>query len=670
MRRLALSAATLLALACLVACGGQEGADAPRIVLTPTALLFNSVPLGGQDRAEIRVDNEGVGELRVSNVEVETDTGFVILDPIAPTEFTLAPGDTLFLQLYYQPTAPVQTTGRVIFTTNDPQASTATVDLSTPTPQPSPAIIPPVLDFGIVGVNTTDEIPTSIRNVGLSPLIICELLVTGNPEIRSNLDSVLPARDEGDPIVEIVDIFDANTGVGINELEFVLTYTPLSPGPDAAKLVLHYDRFGDVGNPCADDNVERIEYDIVGEAGTALLAADPCPLDFGTRPMDIRTAETVTLRNNGPVQMELFDIRLDQSRTSPEFSLGTLPELPLSLAGTGIEGDSTVFEVEFRPTEETVYSGVYEVEHTDSSGARVTTECSMFGTGGTNDCAIADPVGWILQDAEGRRGREIDWALPLQTLVLDGTASYDPESNPIGGYIWEIVEAPDRAINGIRAFSGDPDNPALAEYFLPLAGRYQFCLSVVDDSGIECLDTQECVTVVAIPEEAIAIELTWDNPNDPDQADSEGSDVDLHFVKMPAPWFDPVYDAYYANETPIWNPENPSLDIDDTDGVGPETVQLDNPDDCQWYAVGVHYFREQWGTAWPTVRIFINGRVVDEIVNTPLFSTDDFWDVARIHWPTGTVERVNEITEGFDSSEGIAPRITDGMISSGLCSDF
>lgn len=637
-------------------------------MLTPTELLFNSVALGGQDIGEIRIDNEGVGELRVSAVEVETNTGFVILDPIAPTEFTLEPDGTMFLQLYYTPTAPEETSGRITFTTNDPQAPTASVELRTPTPQPSPAIIPPVLDFGIVGVNTTGEIEASIRNVGLSPLIICGLQVTGNPEIRSNLESVLPSTDG--PIVEVVDIFGANTGVGINELEFLLTYTPLSPGPDEAVLQLEFDQFGDVDNPCADGNTISESYPIVGSAGSALLAADPCPLDFGVRPMDVRTNESVTLTNNGDVAMDIFDIRLDQARTSPAFSLDVMPELPLSLGPVGSGEEFSAFEIDFRPTEETVYSGVYQIDHTDSSGSRVTTECSIFGTGGVNDCAVADPVGWILQDSEGRRGREIDWALPLQTLVLDGSASYDPESNPISDYIWEIVEAPDRAINGIRAFSGDPENPALAEYFLPLAGRYRFCLSVVDDSGIECLDTQQCVTVVAIPEEAIAIELTWDNPTDPDQADAEGSDVDLHFVKMPAPWFDPVYDAYYANETPVWNPENPSLDIDDTDGVGPETLQLDNPDDCQWYAVGVHYFREQWGTAWPTVRIFINGRLVDEIVNQPLFSTDDFWDVARIHWPTGTVQRVNEITEGFDSGEGIAPRITDQMISSGLCSDF
>ena len=664
MRRIVALTLSILTLM-LGACGGNEATDTPRIVLLPDVLLFNSVPLNGQDVLELLIENEGAGVLRISDVVVETNTGFVIMDPVASTEFTVEPGESAFLAFYYTPTAPEETTGRVVLTTNDPQEPQASVEIRTPTPQPSPAVIPAILDFGVVGVNTTGSIPTRIRNVGLSPLIICDIQVTGNPEIRSTLEADV-AEQASDIGLVVVDIFNSPTGAGINEFEFEITYTPLAPGDDAAVLILEYDTLGDVDNACQDGNTLQQNYDVTGSAGTPLLEAEPCPLDFNVRPIDVTTSEVVTLTNRGAIPMEIFDIRLDQARTAPEYELETLPDFPIALA----TDESTGFELSFRPSGETVFSGVYQVEHTDSTGDRTTTECSIFGTGGVNDCAIADPVGWILTDPEGRRGRDIDWALPLQVLVLDGSGSFDPSGDQIVEYIWEIVEAPDRAINGVRAFSGDPENPAMAEYFLPLAGRYRICLSVVDDTGLECLDTQECVTVVAIPEEAIAVELTWDNPTDPDQSDQEGSDVDLHFVKMPAPWFDPVYDAYYANEEPIWNPENPSLDIDDTDGVGPETVQLDNPDDCQWYAVGAHYFREQWGTAWPNVRIFINGRLVDEIVNQPLFSTDDFWDIARIHWPTGTVYRVNELIEGFDSSEGLAPRITDEMLNSGLCSDF
>ena len=80
------------------------------------------------------------------------------------------------------------------------------------------------------------------------------------------------------------------------------------------------------------------------------------------------------------------------------------------------------------------------------------------------------------------------------------------------------------------------------------------------------------VLVVSTPDEAIHIELTWHNPLDPDESDNTGSDVDLHLVKVGFNWFDDVFDTYYANQTPDWQPELPSLDIDDTDGAGPEAL--------------------------------------------------------------------------------------------------
>ena len=116
------------------------------------------------------------------------------------------------------------------------------------------------------------------------------------------------------------------------------------------------------------------------------------------------------------------------------------------------------------------------------------------------------------------------------------------------------------------------------------------------------------------------------------------------------------------NRAPTWGPELPSLDIDDTDGAGPENVQMDNPLDCQWYAVGAHYFDRDFGTAYATVRLWIEGDQVYERVNIPLEDTDDFWDIGRLHWPTGEFFAVDEVYSGFDSQTATAPQITQGMI--------
>ena len=73
------------------------------------------------------------------------------------------------------------------------------------------------------------------------------------------------------------------------------------------------------------------------------------------------------------------------------------------------------------------------------------------------------------------------------------------------------------------------------------------------------------------------------------------------------------------------------------------------------------------GTAYATVRIYINENLVFEKLSTPLQQGDQFWDVARIHWPTGRVYGVDEIRPAPPVGE--KPTITESMASSGLCTD-
>ncbi len=651
----------VLSIALFVACGGTERADTPRIVVSPTSLVFNSVALGGEDILDLLVENRGAGTLRVSSIRVSTNTDHVSLIGDV-NSLTLEPGERTFVGVAYHPTQPIDTSGDVIFVTNDPQSPELRVEIDTPTPTPRPNISPAILDFGVVGVNTEGTIDVSLRNIGFAPLIVCRGLVTGSPEITSDLDEMLDAAKQEGSEFAVVDLSEVDTGAGVQALEFQLFYLPSAPGDDTASLVIEYDTIGDVQNACQDGNITTVTYEIDGTSGTSLLGREPCPIDFSERAIDVTHTEVVTLSNLGELNLDIFDVRLDTARSAPSFTVD-VNNVPATLA----PDEAIAFAVKYRPTTLNAEAGVVLIEHSDERGERVTAECRLAGVGVENDCAIAVPTGSILEDPLNQRGATIDWALPLQTLILDGTASYDPAGEAIVDYIWEVVEAPESAINGIRPFTGDPSNPALAQYSLPIAGRYKVCLSVVDSSGLQC--DAACVDVLALPAEAIAVELTWDNPADPDQSDAEGSDVDLHFVKMTSAWFDPVYDTYYGNQAPSWSPEHPSLDNDDTDGVGPETIQMDDPESCQWYAVGVHYFRETYGTVWPSVKIYLQGNLVDHSLNQPLLAADYFWDVARIHWPSGTIVRVNEVLIGFNSrtSGGVAPPVTDEMRALGLC---
>ena len=163
----------------------------------------------------------------------------------------------------------------------------------------------------------------------------------------------------------------------------------------------------------------------------------------------------------------------------------------------------------------------------------------------------------------------------------------------------------------------------------------------------------------------ISTSNSWDTPGDDDQTDASGSDVDLHFLHPRGnDWFRAGggdYDCYFANPTPDWglanrNEDNPSLDIDDTNGAGPENINLSNPENTQNigspYRVGVHYYRAEtasfgsnstYGASDVTIRIYLGGQLAYESVRQ-LTETNDFWEVAGVVW-TAAERRVVEINQ-------------------------
>lgn len=220
----------------------------------------------------------------------------------------------------------------------------------------------------------------------------------------------------------------------------------------------------------------------------------------------------------------------------------------------------------------------------------------------------------------------------LETAVLDGSASFDPDNpadNAIAEYHWALAQAPAGSSTHVQG-SG-----AQGSVFIDVAGQYTVELVVVDRAGL--VSEPAYHTFEAVPWADLHVELSW-STND--------SDVDVHLIdeSRGGSLFNVPHDCYFQNMTPDWGPSgpigNPTLDIDDVDGFGPENINVGAPEDGQTYRIIVHYW-DDWGTG-PTdavVRIYIDGALVLERQrNLPY--TDRIWDVARIQWPTGTVEEL------------------------------
>jgi hypothetical protein len=105
-------------------------------------------------------------------------------------------------------------------------------------------------------------------------------------------------------------------------------------------------------------------------------------------------------------------------------------------------------------------------------------------------------------------------------------------------------------------------------------------------------------------------------------------------------------DCHYANVNPSWGPggaeDDPSLDVDDQDGRGPESIQIDAPEDGGAYRVGVHFYAANGGgPSDATVRIYCGGVLIESLGpvtldgSSPLADDNDYWKVADVSFSVG-----------------------------------
>ena len=232
-------------------------------------------------------------------------------------------------------------------------------------------------------------------------------------------------------------------------------------------------------------------------------------------------------------------------------------------------------------------------------------------------------------------------------------------------YHWTVVDRPDGSVSVPLESFNDDRRPAdggpaddittpRAKFFVDLAGRYTIELRVVDELGTSSCPPQAVATVQieSVPDKDLHIQLVWSTPADPDETDSSGTDVDLHLRhERAADGWGPAagkWDCYFENKTPDWGEQgnvvdNPTLDIDDRNGAGPENINLSDPEIGVTYNVGVIYFRPNTGfgiegmeladyPAFATIRLYAQGELLSEFVNKKLTEPYQLWDVVNVRW--------------------------------------
>lgn len=232
---------------------------------------------------------------------------------------------------------------------------------------------------------------------------------------------------------------------------------------------------------------------------------------------------------------------------------------------------------------------------------------------------------------------------------------------PGARYRWQILRAPadSTALMGetpapVGLLDPDDAQTPTAAFFPDISGEYFLELIMTTP---ECRARRARFAVEAINLAGLHIELVWNTPGDPLPADGDGTDLDIHLLHPNGRiWNDGVWDCHYANPRPDWGQQNvrgddPRLDVDDTDGEGPEHITIDTVEPADQlrgaYRLSVNYFRAEgtqgpFGRSEAVIRIFGDGALLREL-RRDLIDTGDRWLVADIYTDPIRIEPIDQL---------------------------
>ena len=166
------------------------------------------------------------------------------------------------------------------------------------------------------------------------------------------------------------------------------------------------------------------------------------------------------------------------------------------------------------------------------------------------------------------------------------------------------------------------------------------------------------VTLTGCVASQFRVQLTW--------VSSPSSDLDLHLLR-PSGTFGSSNDCYYSNCQgggldwgAAGSAGDPVLDVDDTEGYGPENITIATGAESGEYRVIIHDYDDTAGEV-ATVRIYFNDVEATHYTSVAMDgSSHNYWEVARVNVLTHTITPVNTYSSTPPATAGVAaaaPRV-------------
>ena len=270
------------------------------------------------------------------------------------------------------------------------------------------------------------------------------------------------------------------------------------------------------------------------------------------------------------------------------------------------------------------------------------------------DAAVCPPAGLTL-GFNGSAGSPTITPLNGSTSFSVATSAYSVDgatSSTVNGY-WFVVTGGTLRAWGIITVVGGVYSADVPLFCGQQAILYRF------DNGTAHSFWYASATLTNCSTASFRAQLTWDTG-------PTLSDIDLHLVRPSGTMFS-TNDCYYSNCKLIVAPAglewgatgpagNPSLDVDNTEGYGPENITIASGAEAGDYLLIIDNYDGVLSTH-ATVKVFFND--VEQARYTSLtldYSLNhEYWYVAKVNIATQTITPVNTYSAAPPAAPGVRP---------------
>lgn len=487
---------------------------------------------------------------------------------------------------------------------------------------PTISVEPTSADFGAVAIMDSEDVQITLCNSSG-----VDLAITGIQFARGTSHEFYKYHDDL-PIV-----IPAGFAVPV-----VVVYVPVDNVADSGTMVILSD----------DPNNPEIEIPLLSSIkASAYLKTVPQVVQFSGTTTSGTLTKLLQISNIGNAPASIESIQLENGDQS-DFTIIDIQKNNVSV----INSDPWTLEAE-----EQLMVTVGAEMHETMTDDRI--DINWISSEGTKHTFVDVVVSNMSMCAVPEAGPD-QFVDPLDIVYLNGSQSFDPNGE-VQGYMWQFVKKPDNAFRAIiqdmngNDIEGKWTQSPLAQFYAELAGEYVVALSLMD-SEEECTEKNiDSVTINAKPESTIHVRLGWEK---------RLNDYDLHFIRPGGTHTRESQmstgDCHYANcntmnglswpcalrgcpgpsTAPDWGTLNqrfddPFLDIDDIDEVGPENINYSSPELGDFKVTVENYSGDDENNTL-TVDVFIFGVLVKTFTKEDYMEPYNHWNVCwiRVNSPT------------------------------------